>query len=387
MTATTRSEHRSVNESTRYVAFELGKKEWKLAMTSGFGVAPWLRTVVGGDLAAVARALAQGRARFGLSAETPVVSCYEAGRDGFWIHRALTALGVGNRVVDSSSIEVNRRARRTKTDRLDAVKLVMMLVRAVCGEPRVWREVRVPMEADEAARQVSRERTALVAEQTRLSNQIGSWLATWGCVASGRVRQRPQWWTTVRDWRDAPLPTAVQARIARAEARRELLAEQIATLEAQQATATTGGEPDSALGRLVRLKGVATTSASVLLDEGLMWRAFRNRREIGGLLGFAPTRWERGDMVRDQGISRAGNTRLKAIGLQLAWNWVRWQPDSARTQWYHAHFGDRRRARRIGMVAVARKLIVALWRYIRTGEVPEGAMLKAGVSIPAAAAR
>ena len=174
----------SVSESVLYVAFELGKKAWKLAMTSGFGRQPWVRTVASGDLGAVERAVQRGRERYGLPGPARVISCYEAGRDGFWIHRALTRLGVENRVVDSASIEVNRRARRTKSDRVDALKLVMMLVRVCCGEQRVFAEVRVPSAEAEAARHRSRERTALVQEQTRLRNQIGSWLATCGCRVS-----------------------------------------------------------------------------------------------------------------------------------------------------------------------------------------------------------
>jgi transposase len=373
MTATTRPEM-SVSEPTLYVAFELGKKEWKLAMTSGFGVAPWLRSVGSGDWGSVERAIAQGRARFGVPASAPVVSCYEAGRDGFWIHRALQQRGVRNRVVDSASIEVNRRARRAKTDRLDALKLVMMLVRACWGEHRVWNEVRVPSVAAEAARQVSRERTALTQEQTRLTNQLKGWLATWGATLP---RRRPSgWWTTVRDWAGAPLPVEVQARVARAEARRAVLEGQIAELDDQQQAAVTTAAPGSALRQLVQLKGVATTSASVLLDEGLVWRAFRNRREIGGLLGFAPTPYDSGESTREQGISRAGNNRLQSISIQLAWNWVRWQPHSALTEWYREQFGKGKRARRIGIVAVARKLVIALWRYVTTGVVPAGAILK-----------
>jgi transposase len=372
MIATTRPEL-SVNEPTLYVAFELGKTDWKLAMTSGFGVAPWLRTVAGGDLRAVERALSEGRRRLGLPAHARVVSCYEAGRDGFWIHRALTALGIANRVVDSASIEVNRRKRRVKTDRLDALKLVQMLVRVWYGEQKVWSEVRVPSVAEEAARQVSRERTALTQEQTRLVNQMRGWLATWGCARPARLRG--SWWTTVRDWAGAALPAEVQARVARAEARLAVLATQIADLEAAQQAAVAAAAPASALRQLVQLKGIATTSASVLLDEGLVWRQFRNRREIGGLLGFAPTPYESGETARDQGISRAGNARLQSISIQLAWNWVRWQPHSALTQWYRERFGTGKRARRIGIVAVARKLVIALWRYITTGVVPEGALL------------
>ena len=375
MIATTHPEI-SVSEPTLYVAFELGKKNWKLAMTSRFGIEPWLRTVASGDLRAVERVLRAGRLRFGLPVDTRVVSCYEAGRDGFWIHRALHGMGVGNRVVDSASIEVNRRARRTKTDRIDALKLVMMLVRVCCGERRVWQEVRVPSAADEARRHVSRERTALTQEQTRLRNQLGSWLATWGCTASARTRQRAQWWTTVADWTGTRLPPEVQARLARADARLTLIAEQIAVLEAQQDAATRAMPADSAVGRLVQLKGVARTSASVLLDEGLVWRAFQNRRQIGGVLGFAPAKYDSGESTRDQGISRAGNPRLQAVSIQLAWNWVRWQPQSALTQWYRAHFGRRTRERRVGIVAVARKLVIALWRYVTSGVFPPGAVLK-----------
>jgi transposase len=362
-----------------YVAFELGKKDWKLALTSGLGVDPWVRTVPGGDVRAVERVLGQARSRFGVPAGAAVVSCYEAGRDGFWIHRALTALGVENRVVDSASIEVNRRARRTKTDRIDALKLVRMLVRVCCGEQGVWHEVRVPPAAAEAARQVSRERTALVQEQTRLTNQITSWLATSGCVVSRRVRHTAQWWTTVEDWAGAALPAEVQTRLARAAARLAALAADIATIETAQAAARQAAPPESALGRLVRLKGVGTTSASVLLDEGLVWRAFQNRRQVGGLLGFAPTHYQSGEALRDQGISRAGNPRLQAVSIQLAWTWVRWQPTSALTQWYRDHFGTRKRARLVGIVALARKLLIALWRYATAGIVPAGAVLKPAV--------
>ena len=364
----------SVSEPTLYVAFELGKKDWKLAMTSGFGVEPWLRTVRSGELRAVERVLDDGRRRLGLPAGARVVSCYEAGRDGFWIHRALDGRGIANRVVDSASIEVNRRARRAKTDRLDALKLVRMLVRVCGGERGVWSEVRVPTVADEARRQVSRERTALTQDQTRLVNQMRSWLATWGAMLPSR--RRGSWWTRVHDGAGAALPAEVHARLARAEARLHGLETQIAALDAQQHAAMTGAAPASALRQLVQLKGVATTSASVLLDEGLVWRAFRNRRQIGGLLGFAPTPYDSGESVREQGISRAGNKRLQAISIQLAWNWVRWQPASALTQWYRAQFGNGKRARRIGIVAVARKLVIALWRYVTTGAIPAGATLK-----------
>jgi transposase len=182
---------------------------------------------------------------------------------------------------------------------------------------------------------------------------------------------------TVVDWAGEPLPAAIQDRIARAEARLALIATQLAMVTTAGRTAATTAATDSALGRLVRLKGVAATGAQVLLEEGLVWRAFRNRREIGGLLGFAPVPYQSGDQARDQGIDRAGNSRWRAISLQLAWNWVHWQRTSALSQWYQRRFGGGgARLRRIGIVALARKLMIALWRYATTGVVPAGAVLK-----------
>ena len=375
MTATTHPQRVSVGEPTLFVAFELGKRSWTIAMSSGFGQDPWVRTLPPGDLAALQRRLAEGRTRFGLPATAPVISCYEAGRDGYWIHRALLALGVANRVVDSASIEVNRRARRTKTDRVDARKLVLLLIRVVLGDTTAWREVRVPTVAQEAARQVSRERTDLVAERTRLINQMRSWLVMAGTKLPGR--RRSGWWTRVRDWAGAAIAPPLQDRLARASARLAVVNEQLGALEAQQHRAVQSASPDSAAQRLVQLKGVGVTSVSTLLDEGLVWREFRNRRQIGGLLGFAPTRYDSGEAQRDTGISHAGNRRLQAVAIQLAWSWVRWQPSSALTRWFLGRFGGGKRARRIGIVAVARKLVIALWRYATAGVLPDGAVLSA----------
>jgi transposase len=356
------------------VAFELSKQDWKLALTTGFGSAPWVRTVTAGDLGGVHAVIEQARARFGLAALARVVSCYEAGRDGFWIHHALTQGGLSNRVVDSASIEVSRRAHRAKTDRLDALKLVLLLVRVCAGDHRAWREVRVPTPADEAARHVSRERTDLVQEQTRLINQMRSWVALYGTTVPASRRGR--WWASLREWSGAPLPRQVQDRLARADARWRVLEDQLDEVNATQLAAAKAA-PASALGRLVQLKGVATTSAQVLLQEGLVWRAFQNRRQIGGLLGFNPMPHQSGELSRDQHISHAGNPRLQSISIQLAWSWVHWQPDSVLSQWYRTRFGQGKRSRRVGIVAVARRLVIALWRYVTAGVMPEGAILKA----------
>jgi transposase len=358
-----------------YVAFELGAKTWKLGLTSGLATPPWVKGVAAGDWAAIGRVVERAKARFGLPASAAVRSCYEAGRDGFWIHRALARLGIENRVVDSASIDVNRRRRRAKTDRLDARKLVMKLVRVRLGDRDAWREVHVPSEADEAARHVSRERTQLTQERTRLVNQLRSWLTTVGAALPAR---RPDgWWTSVRDWAGTVLPAPVQDRLARAHARLQVIERQLATLTQTQRAAVTTAAADSPLRRLIRVKGVAVTGASVLLDEGLVWRDFRNRRQVGGMLGFTPVPYQSGEQARDQGIDRAGNSRWRALSVQLAWRWVQWQPDSALTRWYDARFGGSGpRARRIGIVALARKLLVALWRYVTTGVVPAGATLK-----------
>jgi transposase len=373
MTATTHPQLRSVNDGPLYVAFEVGKRSWTVGMTSGFGVPPWVQTMAPGEWARLQRLLAKARTRFGLAATAPVVSCYEAGRDGFWIHRGLTAEGVANRVVDSASIEVNRRARRNKTDRIDARKLVALLVRACLGEP-AWREVRVPAATDEAARHRSRERTELVKEQTRLVNQMRSWLTTFGAALP--ARRAATWWTRIRDYAGAPLPGDVQTRLARADARLALVQTQIAALDDAQRAAVATAPADSPTRRLAQLKGVGATSIATLLEEGLVWRAFQNRRQVGGMLGFAPTHYASGELVRDRGISHAGNRRLQSVAIQLAWSWVQWQRASTLTQWFAARFGTGKRARRIGIVAVARQLVIALWRCATTGTVPAGALLK-----------
>jgi transposase len=291
------------------------------------------------------------------------------------VHRALVGQGLVNQVIDSASIEVNRRARRTKTDRIDARKLVALLVRVAWGETGAFRTVRVPSAAEEAARQASRERTALVADQTRLVNQLRSLLALQGTKLP--ARRVGAWYRDVVDWAGAPLSSEVQELLARATDRLRQLQQQIAAIEAQQAAAVEAAPATSAAGRLVRLRGVGPTGTVTLLGEGLEWRAFRNRREIGGLLGFAPTHHASGELQRNQGISRAGNHRLQSVMVQLGWSWIRRQPKSELTRWFKARFGTGQRLRRIGIVALARKLLIALWRYATQGIVPAGAELKA----------
>jgi transposase len=206
-------------------------------------------------------------------------------------------------------------------------------------------------------------------------NQLRSWLATYGAVLP--TRRPGGWWLQVRDWAGAVLPAPVQARLERAHERLQIIEAQLTTLTQTQRAAVKAAAADSPLRRLIQVKGVAVTGASVLLDEGLVWRDFRNRRQVGGMLGFTPVPYQSGEQARDQGIDRAGNSRWRALSVQLAWRWVQWQPSSALTQWFQRRFGAAGpRARRIGIVALARKLVVALWRYVTTGIVPTGATLK-----------
>ena len=371
MAETTRSRG-SVSDATLYVAFELGKRTWTLGVSPSLAVDPWRPTVAAGDWAAVRRVLERARQRFGLAAGTRVESCYEAGRDGFWIHRSLAAQGITNHVVDSSSIEVPRRARRAKTDRIDAGKLVALLQRVALGDRAAWHEVHVPSVAEEARRHRSRERTALVQERTRLLNQMRGWLTTYG---QRLPRRRADWWQTLTDGHGVLLPAEVRDRLGRAAARLALIDTQLEALALVQAAAVAQAAPSTAVRRLVQLKGIAVTAATTLVEEGLAWRGFRNRREVGALFGLAPLPHASGDLAFAQRTRTLGHRRLKGIAVQLAWGWIRWQPASALAQWYAARFGTGRRARRVGIIAVARKLMVALWHYITSGVRPTGAVL------------
>lgn len=367
---------------TLHLALDLGNTTWKLAFATGVAHAPRLRSVPARDLAQLAREIAAAKARFGLPADAPVVSCYEAGRDGFWVHRALTALGVASHVVDSASIQENRRARRAKSDRLDASALVRLLVRHHAGERGVWSVVHVPSVDAEDRRHLHRELFMLTRQRTRQVNRIRGLLALHGVVLP-RLRGLPATPPALRAWDGTALPPGLAARVAREWARlralqreiRGLLTERIRLLEAPDAPA----DPTRRIvARLRALRGVGDVSAWLYATEFFGWRAFRNRRQVAALAGLAPTTRASGDLTREVGISKAGNALVRGLAIELAWSWVRRQPASALTRWYRRRFaGGGPRQRRVGIVAVARKLLVALWRYLETGVLPEGALLKA----------
>jgi transposase len=375
MTATTRPVECTA-ERTLYVAFELSAKTWRLAVTTDRGERPRHYTVESGDLQAVQERLARARTQWGLPAATPVVTCYEAGRDGFWLHRALTALGVRNVIVDATSIERDRRAKAVKTDRVDAERLLELLVAWAAGRKRL-RIVRVPSEAEEDARHADRELATLKGVRTTLRNRITGLLVAQGIrrrvPASGQVDV-----AALRTWDGAVLGPGLGGRLTRELAELGAVQQRIAGLEGARRTAiAAAATPATAqMARLVQLRGIGVNGASRLVVEMFAWRAFRNGREVGALAGLTPTPYQSGALARDQGISKAGLARVRTMAVELAWGWLRFQPQSELAQWYARRFGHgSARLRRIGIVALARKLLIALWRYLDAGVVPAGAIV------------
>ena len=356
-----------------YMAFELGEKNWKLSLSDG-ARSPSHYTVGAGDTAVLLECIAKAKARCGLAPEARVHSCYEAGRDGFWLHRWLIARGIDNIVVDSSSIEVNRRARRAKTDRLDGDKLLAMLLRYAGGERRVWSVVRVPTLEQEDERRVHRELGRLGEERTAHINRIRALLVLHNLrvkYVGGRLWQR-FWISHAQE-----LAPRVRAEIEREIERLSLVQKQMHTIEAEQRQAL-GANSETQVARLVRLRAIGVSSGWVLVKELFGWRGFRNRREVAGCLGLVPSPYASGQSETEQGISKAGNRRVRALMVELAWCWLRYQPQSELSQWFNRRFaGGGKRLRRIGIVALARRLAIALWRYLQEGLIPPGAQLKA----------
>jgi transposase len=354
------------------MAFELSEKNWKLALGDGVR-SPSRYTVAAGDTVALLECIAKAKTRCGLAPEARVGSCYEAGRDGFWLHRWLILHGIENIVVDSASIEVNRRARRAKTDRLDADKLLAMLLRYAGGERRVWSVVRVPTVEEEDARRAHRELGRLGQERTAHINRIRALLVLNNLrvkYVGGRLWQR--WWTGHAQ----ELAPRVRAEIERESERLLLVKKQMDTIEAAQRHAMTAGS-EAQVARLAQLRGIGMSSGWVLGKELFGWRRFRNRREVAGCLGLTPSPYASGESETEQGISKAGNRRVRTLMVELAWSWLRYQPQSELSQWFARRFaGGGKRLRRIGIVALARRLAIALWRYLEDGLIPNGAQLK-----------
>lgn len=361
-----------------YIAFELGERKWKIACSTGAGQAPRIRQLGARDLVRLEEEVELAKSRFNVACGAPVYTCYEAGREGFWLHRALVARGLANTVVDSSSIEVNRRARRAKSDKLDVVKLVTMLMRQQGGEQRVWRVVRVPTTAEEDRRQLHRELAVLKRDRTAVIIRVKSLLATQG-VAGGPRAVLPEAIDTLRIWSGERLPQRLAERLKLECGRVASYDTQIRQLERRRKHELRHGR-DRALTlvrKLMKLRGIGIESAWIYTMELFAWRELKNVRQVGALAGLTPSPYQSGDTNHERGISKAGNRHVRGIAIEIAWGWLQHQPGSTLAQWYHRRFGAGSSAvRRKGIVALARKLLVALWKYAEHDELPEGAALK-----------
>ena len=366
------------------VAIELSKKSWLVALLPPCSEKISLHTLPAGDGDGLVGLLMRARrhAETALGGPVEVVSCYEAGYDGFWLHRRLEQAGVGSHVFDPASVQVNRRARRAKTDRIDVRGLLRTLLAYLRGEPKVVSVVRAPDVEEEDARRLHRERHRLVCERVGHVNRIKGTLAAQGVYDYEPLkRDRHERLAELRTGDGRTLPPRLAAEIGRELKRLELVLEMIAELEAERdavAAAKADTLPGAAKIRaLARLKSVGPEFATVLVGEAL-WRRFDNRRQLAAYAGLDPSPFRSGSMNRDQGIAKAGNPKLRTTMIELAWMWLRYQPDSALSRWFRERVGDLKgRPRRIAVVALARKLLIALWRYTETGMLPDGAVLKA----------
>ncbi len=376
---TTRAEEYLADRRTLFVVFEVGWTEWKLGFSTGMGQRPRRRRIAARDCGEVQWEIAEAKRRFGLPPDVRVMSCFEAGRDGFWLHRFLTQAGIHNLVVDSASIEVNRRARRAKTDALDIDGLMKLLIRHDLGEKKVWSVVRVPTVREEDARQLHREMRSLQKERTRTTNRIRGLLANQGIRLPGRVDLSEEELRGLKLWDGAPLPSGLRARLGRERELLTFLRRQMLVLEAERRRVLSEGRETGVekARRLMSLRGIGTSGGFVLAREVFGWRQFSNRRQVGAFIGLAPTPYKSGDMSREQGISKAGPRQVRGLAIELAWIWLRYQPRSALAKWYEERFaGGGPRMRRVGIVAVARRLMIDLWRFVEFGVIPEGADLK-----------
>jgi transposase len=361
-----------------FLAFELSNAMWKLGTSVGMGSKPRERTIRAGDLGALHEEVSRAKQRFGLEPCARVVSCYEAGRDGFWLDRYLQQAEVENIVVDPASVEVNRRRRRAKTDRLDVGMLLRQLMRWWNGESQVWSVVSVPNGEAEDQRQLHRELEVLKRERAQHTNRITSLLVTQG-IRLKVSREFLARLSAVRLWDNSPVQAGLYARLEREYLRWVLVQEQILELYRQRRSALREARDRGTqiARRLFRLRGIGENYAWLASMEVFAWRQFANRRQVGSMAGLTPTPFSSGNVDRDQGIGKDGNRRLRAATVEIAWGWLRFQPESELSKWFQARYGPgSRRSRRVGIVAVARKLLIALWRYLETGVVPAGAVLK-----------
>jgi transposase len=368
----------TINAAMLYIAFELSSSKWKLAFSDGSKIR--YKTITAGNLAQLQVEIKLAKQKFKMGEDARMVSCYEAGRDGFWIHRYLECQGIENLVVDSASLEVNRRKRRAKTDRIDVGKLLRMLIRYWGGEKKLWSVVRVPSEQDEDARHLHRGLEGLKKERTMQRNRIKGLLIQQGIKVSNPSHKRfLEVLEKLRTWNGQAVAPGLKAQVVRVYERLQLVEDQIKALEKEKKERLKNPDTVSLqkVAKLSSLYGIGSVSSWTFVMEFFGWRQFQNRREVGGLAGLTPTPYDSGNSLREQGISKAGNQRIRALAVEIAWAWLRFQPQSQLSQWYMKRYANGgKRMRRIGIVAMARRLLIDLWRYLEHDKIPEGARLK-----------
>jgi transposase len=362
------------------VAMEMGLKTWRLGMGPSGSNKQTQVTITSGHFEELRQAVETAKEKFGMDKSVPAVFCYEAGRDGFFPYRTLKKQGHEVWVIDSSSIEVNRRARRAKNDAVDAAKILLLMQRQWRGE-QALKIVRVPSVEQEDRRQLTRERQELVVERGRVRMRMESLLFAQG------VRDFPKSISKITQWleqRGKHLAPQLLERVQRECSRLKLVSDQLKAVNKQQAENCYGSDASTEVAdpiahKLAKLKAIADKGASVLSSELFGWRKFNNRREVGASVGLTPTPYDSGTSSREQGISKAGNARVRQVLIELGWKWLQLQPNSALSLWFNERFGSGKRHRRIGIVALARKLLVALWHYLEHDVIPKGAELKAAI--------
>jgi transposase len=369
----------STNGASLYMALELSNSIWKVGFSAEGEGGVRIRNIEAGDRTDLMKEIRASKEKFGLAQDAKVKSCYEAGRDGFWLHRYLESKGIENEVVDSSSIKVDRRARRVKNDKADVVELVSMLMRRHDGKKSEYRVVRVPSREQEDERRPFRERERLMKEHTQHINAIRSMLVTQGVKLD---KGGPYLITTldkIRLWNGSRLPEKLKKQLSREWERLELVEKQIKEIdrEIKEEVEERKTPVAKVMGLLMMIFGIGPVIAGVLASEFFAWRKFTNPRQVGALAGMTGTPYSSGEMNREQGISKSGNWRVRRVMIELAWIWLRYQTDSDLSQWYIRRFANKgKRLRRIGIVALGRKLLVALWRYVDFGVIPEGVIMR-----------
>lgn len=374
--ATTQKEWYPIEE-TLYVAFELSRDKWRVLCSAG-GRKKHSGVMVPGSESELRLILERAKKKFGLAEDVRVLSCLEAGRDGFWPHWFVTQQGLQNLTVDASSMKVTRKGRRAKTDRIDAARLLADLVRHDRGDDDVWRVVHVPSRKDEVHRHEHRELEQLKQERKRLRNQVRSLLATEGITVKGNLMKVLEKLGDLRNWNGEQLSAWMLWRLQRKTQRLAQVENQIKEIKEHQVKSVKRADTAKLemIAKLVRLRGIGVASAWVLVMESLGWRQFNNRKEVGGSVGLVGTPYDSGESVRELGISKAGNARVRALLVELAWLWVRYQPNSSITRWFQERFGGQgKRSKRVGIIGVARRLMIQLWHFVEHDVNPPGAII------------